>query len=252
MSRYVFGIHPALETLSATPGEVERVLIAEGPARGPLAEVIKLARQLGIRVETLPRQKISQLAAGGVHQGVVLRVAEFSYSDLVDVIEKARAAGKDGLVLVLDGIEDPHNFGALVRSASALGAQGVVIAKDRAVGVTPTVVKASAGAIAHLPVARVTNLARSLSELKDAGLWAVAADMSGDRLPEQVDMRSPTVLVIGNEGQGIRRIVLEACDFRVSIPMSGPVASLNASVAGGILLYEVARQRRVGSGESSR
>ncbi|HCF62094.1 MAG TPA: 23S rRNA (guanosine(2251)-2'-O)-methyltransferase RlmB, partial [Myxococcales bacterium] len=128
----------------------------------------------------------------------------------------------------------------------------VVIGKDRAAGVTPTVVKASAGAIAHVPIARVTNLARALGHLKDAGLWAVGADMSGDRLPEQVDLRGPSVLVIGSEGGGIRRIVLEACDFRVRIPMAGEVSSLNASVAGALLLYEATRQRRASKGESSR
>ena len=252
MSRYIYGIHPALEALRATPGQIERVVLAEGPQRGPLAEIRESARKLGLPTETLPRQKLAQLAGGGVHQGVVLRLAEFSYSDLDRIIERAQAAGPEGLVLMLDGIEDPHNFGALVRSANAIGAQGVVIGKDRAAGVTPTVVKASAGAIAHVPIARVTNLARALGHLKDAGLWAVGADMSGDRLPEQVDLRGPSVLVIGSEGGGIRRIVLEACDFRVRIPMAGEVSSLNASVAGALLLYEATRQRRASKGESSR
>ena len=244
MPRYIYGIHPALEALRATPSEVERVLFAEEAQRGPLAEVSALARKLGLAIETVPRTRLAHLAGGGVHQGVVVRVAEFAYADLGDVIEAASAAGPGGLVMLLDGIEDPHNFGALVRSASALGAHGVVIGKDRAVGVTPTVVKSSAGAVAHIPIARVTNLARALGQLKDAGLWAVGADMSGDRFPEQVDMRTPTVLVVGSEGQGIRRIILEACDFRVRVPMTGPVSSLNASVAGAILLYEVGRQRR--------
>jgi 23S rRNA (guanosine2251-2'-O)-methyltransferase len=244
MSRYIYGLHPAREALEASPGQVERALLAEGPLRGPLAEIAATARRLGVEVELVPRDRLARLAGRGGHQGVVLRVADFSYADLQEVIERARAAGQAGLVLVLDGIEDPHNFGALVRSAHALGAQGVVIPKDRAAGVTATVVKASAGAVAHTPIARVTNLSRAIGALKDAGLWVVGADMDGDRAPEQVDLRSPIALVVGSEGHGIRRVVLEKCDFVVRIPMAGRLASLNASVAGAILLYEVGRQRR--------
>ncbi|MBI5546432.1 MAG: 23S rRNA (guanosine(2251)-2'-O)-methyltransferase RlmB [Deltaproteobacteria bacterium] len=244
MARYLYGIHPALETLQATPGQVERVLVAQGPIKGPLTQVVELAKKLGVRLEFVPKDQIARLAEGGVHQGVALKVAEFSYVDLPDVVARATAPEQAGLVLVLDGIEDPHNFGALVRSAFALGAHGVVIAKDRAVGVTPVVVKASAGAIAHLPIARVTNLSRALLELKDVGLWVVAADLSGDRAPEQTDLKGPTALVVGSEGQGIRHGVLEKADFRVRIPMAGPLGSLNASVAGALLLYEAARQRR--------
>ncbi len=243
MSRHVFGIHPALEALKGAPGQVEKVYLGEGPLRGPLLEVAQQAKKLSLPTEFIDRGRMARLADGGVHQGVVLKVAEFSYAELADICEKAKAAGPSGLVLVLDGIEDPHNFGALVRSASALGAQGVVIPKDRASGVTGIVVKASAGAIAHMPVARVTNLARALGELKDAGLWVAGADMSGDRAPWQVDFRGPTALVVGGEGPGVRRMVLEKCDFTVRIPMAGPLGSLNASVAGAILLYEVARQR---------
>ena len=244
MARYLYGIHPALETLQATPGEVERVIVAQGPTKGPLAQVVEAARRLGVRVEFAPRDQLARLAGGGVHQGVVLKVAEFAYADLVEVVARA-TAGVSGLVLALDGIEDPHNFGALVRSAFALGAHGVVIAKDRAVGVTPVVVKSSAGAVAHLPVARVTNLSRALVELKEAGLWVVAADLAGDRTPEQVDLKGPTALVVGSEGHGIRPGVLEKADFRVKIPMCGPLGSLNASVAGALLLYEASRQRRL-------
>jgi 23S rRNA (guanosine2251-2'-O)-methyltransferase len=186
-----------------------------------------------------------------VHQGVVLKVAEFSYAQLEDVVEKASAEGQTGLVLVLDGIEDPHNLGALVRSAFALGAHGVVIAKDRAAGVTPVVVKASAGAVAHLPIARVTNLSRALADLKDAGFWVTAADLKGDRRPDEVDLKGPSALVVGSEGEGIRHGVLEKCDFRVRIPMAGPLGSLNASVAGALLLYEAARQRRGKAGPAA-
>ncbi|MGC4116589.1 MAG: 23S rRNA (guanosine(2251)-2'-O)-methyltransferase RlmB [Myxococcales bacterium] len=244
MARYVYGVHPALEALKGTPEQVERVILAQGAVKGPHEEIANLAKAKGVRVEFVPRDQLARLAGGGVHQGVVLKVAEFSYAELEDVIDRAKAEGEVGLVLVLDGIEDPHNFGALVRSAFALGAHGVVIAKDRAVGVTPVVVKASAGAIAHLPIARVTNLSRALEDLKEAGFWVSAADLKGDRRPDEVDLKGPSALVIGSEGEGIRHGVLEKADFRVRIPMAGPLGSLNASVAGALLLYEAARQRR--------
>lgn len=247
MARYVYGVHPALEALKGTPDQVERVILAQGPVKGPHAEIVDLAKEKGVRVEFAPRDQLARLAGGGVHQGVVLKVAEFAYVELEDVVDRAKAEGQVGLVLVLDGIEDPHNFGALVRSAFALGAHGVVIAKDRAVGVTPVVVKASAGAVAHLPVARVTNLSRALMELKEAGFWVSAADLKGDRRPDEVDFKGPSALVIGSEGEGIRPGVLEKADFRVRIPMAGPLGSLNASVAGALLLYEVARQRASGA-----
>jgi len=244
MARYVYGIHPALEMLQGGPDQIERVVVVDAPLKGPLAQVVETAKAAGVRVEFTSRDQLARLAGGGVHQGVVLEVAEFAYAELEDLVTRATADGQTGLVLVLDGIEDPHNFGALVRSAFALGAHGVVIAKDRAVGVTPVAVKASAGAVAHLPIARVTNLSRALLDLKDAGLWVTAADLKGDRRPDEVDFKGPTAIVIGSEGEGIRHGVLEKADFRVRIPMAGPLGSLNASVAGALLLYEAARQRR--------
>jgi len=246
MARIVYGIHPASEALKAPPDqvEIEKVYLLAGGERGPLAQIARLAKERGVPFETVPKERLARLAEGGVHQGVVLQVSDFRYAELEDVIEKAQGAGSAGLLLVLDGIEDPHNLGALARSALALGAQGLVIAKDRAAGVTPTAVKSSAGALTRLPLARVTNLARALEQLKEAGFWTAAADMEGDRLPEQVDFRGPMVVVVGSEGRGVRRLVLETCDFRVRIPMVGELGSLNASVAGAILLYEATRQRR--------
>lgn len=243
MSRYIFGIHPALEALKVERDRIEKIFLAEGPSRGPLAQVQELARREGLKPEFVSKQQLARFAEGGVHQGVVLRMAEFAYAEFDDVVERFKAAGNDGLVVLLDGIEDPHNLGAIIRSAWALGAQAVVIPKDRAAAVSGTVVKASAGAIAHLPVCRVTNLNRALEQLKEAGAWSAAADMGGDRPPWGVDFRSPTALVIGAEGAGVRRTVLEKCDFVVSIPMAGRLGSLNASVAGAVLLYEIARQR---------
>jgi 23S rRNA (guanosine2251-2'-O)-methyltransferase len=247
MARFIYGIHPALEALKAAPGQIERIFFAQGPLTGLAARIAQDARALGLAVEFAPRERLARLCEGGVHQGVVLRVADFAYADLEDVLELAAAAGERALVLALDGVEDPHNFGALLRSAWALGAQGVVIAKDRAVGVTGVVVKASAGAAAHLKVSRVTNLARALGQMKDAGLWVSAADPRGDRAPEAVDFCASTALVVGGEGAGIRPNVLSRADFRIRIPMVGELGSLNASVAGGVLLYEIARQRRVRS-----
>lgn len=247
MARFIYGVHSALEALKATPGQVECVYLAQGPHKGPAARVAEDARALGLAVEHVSREQLARLAEGGVHQGIVLRVAEFAYADLEDVLALAQGAGAQALVLALDGIEDPHNLGALLRSAWALGAQAAVIPKDRAAGVTGAVTKAAAGALAHLKVARVTNLARALEAMKGAGLWVSAADPRGDRTPEETDFRAPTALVVGSEGPGIRPGVLAKADFRVRIPMAGEQGSLNASVAGGILLNEVARQRRAPS-----
>ncbi len=249
MSQHIYGTHPVLEALRAMPGEVEVVLIAsergERGDRGRPDEVESLARAHKIRVERLSKRELTRLTDGGVHQGVALRLRAPSYADFDELARASAQKGKDALLLMLDGIEDPHNLGALCRSASALGAQGAIIGKDRAVGITPTAIKASAGALPGFKVARVTNLSRAIESLRELGFWSVAADMKGDRPPEGVDYSTPTLVVVGSEGKGIRRAVLDKCDFKVRIPMVGPISSLNASVAGAILLAEVARQRRI-------
>lgn len=246
MSQHVYGTHPVLEALRSMPEQVEIVFVAQERAERahPDDEVMALARARKIRVERISKRELARLAGGGVHQGVALRLREPGYADFDDLARAAAAEGRQGLLLMLDGIEDPHNFGALCRSASALGAQGVIIGKDRAVGMTPVAIKSSAGALPSLKVARVTNLSRAIEALREHGFWSVAADMSGDRPPEAMDCSTPTLVVVGSEGKGIRRSLLEKCDFRVRIPMVGPISSLNASVAGAILLAEVARQRR--------
>jgi 23S rRNA (guanosine2251-2'-O)-methyltransferase len=243
MSR-IFGIHPALEALKAAPETVEKVYLAMGTIKGPIVKIAQEAQRLGIPVENIPRDRLAAMAQGGVHQGVVLHVAEFAYLHLEELLSLPQCSSSDTLLVVLDGIEDPHNLGALIRSAYAMGAQGMILPKDRAVGVTATAVKVSAGASAHLPIARVTNLSRAIGQIKQAGMWVVASDVHGDRCPESVDFRGATALVVGSESRGIRRIVMEKCDYRVKIPMIGSFGSLNASVSGGILLYEVFRQRR--------
>ena len=243
-SRTVHGIHPVLEALRAHPGDVERVYVLEGsvPPRAA-AEILSRARDFRITVERVPRERLAAMVEGGVHQGVAARLREFAYASLDDVLAGAAASGRPPLVVVLDGLQDPHNLGAVIRSADALGVHGVVLPRDRSVGVTATVARASAGAVEHVPVARVTNLSRALEELKAAGLWVAAADPGGDQALWDARLDGPLAVVIGGEGAGVRPGVLKHCDLRLRIPMAGRVASLNASVSAALVLYEVARQR---------
>ncbi|MEW6431787.1 MAG: 23S rRNA (guanosine(2251)-2'-O)-methyltransferase RlmB [Myxococcota bacterium] len=244
MSDVIFGINPVLEALRARPESLERLYVVHGAVNQRVAgEIFSRARDAGLRVETVDRERLARLAGGGVHQGVAAEVREFEYVELAELIEQAKASDRPPLVVVLDGIQDPHNLGAIIRTAHAFGAHGVVIMKDRAAGVTGVVVKASAGATAHCPVCRVTNLSRALEALKEAGLWTVAADPGGDQDLWQSRLDGPLAVVVGAEGAGVRKGVLGHCDFRVRIPMVGQVASLNASVSAGVLLAEIARQR---------
>jgi 23S rRNA (guanosine2251-2'-O)-methyltransferase len=250
-SRTLHGIHPVLEALRARPGEVERVYVLEGsmPPRAA-AEILSRARDAQVRVERVPRERLQALVEGGVHQGVAARLREFAYATVEEVLARGTASGRPPLVVVLDGLQDPHNLGAVIRSADALGAHGVVLPKDRSVGVTPAVARASAGAVEHVPVARVTNLSRTLEELKASGLWAAAADPAGDQVLWGARLDGPLAVVIGGEGAGVRPGVLKHCDLRLRIPMEGRVASLNASVSAALVLYEVARQRGLAGGRS--
>jgi 23S rRNA (guanosine2251-2'-O)-methyltransferase len=245
--RHVYGVNPVLEALRAHPDEVERLFITEGQLGAKAAaELLSRAREAGLRVERVPRERLTTLADGGVHQGVVAELRGFRYVELHDILEAAEASGRPALVVVLDGIQDPHNLGAIIRSAHALGAHGVVMGKDRAVPVTGVVAKASAGAVEHCPVARVVNISRALEELKEAGLWTAAADPESKEPLWGARLDGPLALIVGAEGAGVREGVLKHCDFRLGIPMAGQVGSLNASVSAAILLYEVARQRGVG------
>jgi 23S rRNA (guanosine2251-2'-O)-methyltransferase len=259
MSRWVFGVHPVVEVLRAQPEQVREVLLSR--RGGPVREIERLAAGAGLRVRHVSRREIEEAVGAGVHQGVAAAIEGGSEAvapdpgDPVAFVTAARDAGEVPLVLALDRIQDPRNLGALLRSAHALGAHGVVVPRDRASDLTPAAVKASAGAAAHLPVCRVTNLARALDALKDAGLWVVGADVGEDRPVEaadRADLTGPTVLVVGAEGPGLRRLVRERCDRLVEIPMPGRIGSLNASVAGGILLYEVLRQRRAAAARAAK
>ncbi|HXX30465.1 MAG TPA: 23S rRNA (guanosine(2251)-2'-O)-methyltransferase RlmB [Myxococcaceae bacterium] len=243
-ARLVYGIHPVLAALRARAGEVERLLIVEGalPAR-VAGEVLSRAHEARVRVERVPRERLASVAGGGVHQGVVAELRGYPYLDLEELLALARSADAPPLLVVLDGIQDPHNLGAIVRSAHALGAHGVVLGRDRAAGITPAAAKASAGAVEQVRIARVVNVSRALERLKEAGLWVAAADPRGEQEPWSARLDGPLALVVGAEGAGVRPGVLGHADFRLRIPMTPGSGSLNASVAAGVLLAEVARQR---------
>ena len=243
MSRFVYGVNPVLEALKAHPKDVMRVMLErgkEGRRSQGADRVAQAAAQAGIRVEDVPQGDLAHRSRSGVHQGVGAELSDFRYAELEDVL--ARASGS-ALLLVLDGVTDPQNLGALIRSANAFGANGVVVPKDRAAGITPASFKAAAGALEHCPVARVTNLARSLEQLKEKGIWTVALAADGAKQLAEVDLTAPTALVLGSEGSGVRPLVRKTCDHLARIPIAGQVGSLNVAAAGAVALYEVARQR---------
>ncbi|PTX58157.1 23S rRNA (guanosine2251-2'-O)-methyltransferase [Melghirimyces profundicolus] len=224
---------------------MEKLLVAEGAGRGRggLAPLLEEARKMGIPVQHVPRKKLDGLAEGGNHQGVIARVEAYRYAELEDLFRRAESRGEPPFFLLLDGMEDPHNLGSILRTADAAGVHGVVIPKRRAAGLTRTVAKTSAGAVEHVLVARVTNLNRVADEMKERGVWLVGSDADASGMYDTVDYSGPTALVIGNEGKGISRLLKQKCDFLVRLPMKGSVSSLNASVAGALLMYEVVRDR---------
>jgi 23S rRNA (guanosine2251-2'-O)-methyltransferase len=243
--RTVYGVNPVRELLRAGSSGISELWLAEGQVRGKrLLELHQLARAAGARVREAPRAKLDRVAGTQAHQGVVATVADYRYCELEEILGAARHRNEPALVLILDGIEDPHNLGAIIRSGHALGAHGVVIPRDRAVGVTPAVAKVSAGAVEHCPVARVTNIAQTIERLKEEGIWSIAAVQGADRSLADIDLRGPIALIIGGEGEGVRPLVRRTSDYVASIPMAGRVGSLNASAAAAVALYEVLRQRR--------
>lgn len=240
--RTIHGVNPVRELLRAG-GDAAELWVAEGAERGRLGEILRLAREAGVRLKEAPRQKLDRLAGTDHHQGVVAVVADYRYRDLGDLLDLARARGEAPLLVLLDGIEDPQNLGAIIRSAHALGSHGVVIPRDRAAGITSAAAKSSAGAVEHCPVARVTNLAQAIDTLKESGVWVVGLASEGAADIGSVDLTSPIALAVGSEGQGLRRLVRERCDHVARIPMSGEIGSLNASSSAAICLYEAVRQR---------
>ncbi|MBO4336854.1 MAG: 23S rRNA (guanosine(2251)-2'-O)-methyltransferase RlmB [Lachnospiraceae bacterium] len=221
---------------------IDRIYILDGSSDGPILSIKSEAKKKGLQVRFASRDRLDQMSETGKHQGVIAYAAAYEYSEVEDILALAKEKGEDPFILLLDGIEDPHNLGAIIRTANLAGAHGVIIPKNRAVGLTATVAKASAGALSYTPVARVTNLTRCIEELKGKGLWFACADMKGDVM-YNCSLKGPIGLVIGSEGDGVSRLVRQACDMTVAIPLKGDIDSLNASVAAGILSYEVVRQR---------
>ena len=242
MDRFT-GIHAVREALEA--GSVfDRILIAKGRQDSRVEQIEQLARERGVSVRFEDRGQLDRVANTRDHQGVVAIAAARAATRLEDILARAnQSPGQVGLVVLLDGVEDPHNLGAVIRTALAAGAHGVIIPERRAAGLTDAVARASAGALAHLPVAKVTNLARAMEELKEAGYWLVGLDEEGQRNYTEVDYSSPTGIVMGSEGKGLHELTRKRCDFVVSLPTTGPVKSLNVSVATGVVLFEAIRQR---------
>lgn len=239
----ITGIHAVREALEAGSA-FDRIVIAKGRQDSRIEEIVQLARDRGVAVRFEDRAQLDRTANTRDHQGIVAIVAAQSVVTLQDVLDKANADKRHaGLIVLLDGVEDPHNLGAVIRTALAAGAHGVVIPERRAAGLTDTVARASAGALAHLPVARVTNLVRSMEELKEAGYWIAGLDERADKTYTEIDYTSPTGIVMGSEGNGLHELTRKRCDFVVSLPTTGPVKSLNVSVATGVVLFEALRQR---------
>lgn len=238
----IYGIHAVEEALKSRGRAFEYVAIARDRKDAKLQKVIDACREAGISVRFENREQLNRMAKTATHQGVVAVAAQKKYIDLDDVLSQRRA--QHAFVLVLDGVEDPHNLGALLRTADAAGADGVVIPERRAVGVNATVVKSSAGAAEHVPVAKVTNIARTIEELKEKNIWVVGLDERGEKFYDEIDYKMDCAIVLGAEGHGLHDLVRKKCDFLVKIPMQGAVPSLNVSVAGAVVMYEVQRQRR--------
>ena len=221
---------------------IDKLFVLDGCQDGPIRTIVREAKKHDTILKFVTKERLDQLSETKKHQGVIAYAAAYEYSEVEDIFELAEKKGEDPFIILLDNIEDPHNLGAIIRTANLAGAHGVIIPKHRAVGLTATVAKTSAGALNYTPVAKVTNLAKTMEELKDRGLWFVCADMGGESM-YRLNLTGPIGLVIGNEGEGVSRLVKEKCDFVASIPMKGDIDSLNASVAAGVLAYEIVRQR---------
>lgn len=221
---------------------IDKLFVLDGCQDGPVRTIIKEARKYDTIINYVDKERLDNMSSTGKHQGVIAYAAAYEYAEVEDILNAAKEKKEDPFIFILDGIEDPHNLGAIIRTANLAGAHGVIIPKRRAVGLTATVAKTSAGALNYTPVAKVTNITRTIEELKEKGIWFVCADMNGELMYKQ-NLKGPIGLVIGNEGEGVSRLVKEKCDFNTSIPMKGDIDSLNASVAAGVLAYEIVRQR---------
>ena len=239
MSEQIEGRNAVLEAFRSGKC-VDKLFILDGCQDGPVRTIAREARKTDTIINYVSKERLDQLSETHAHQGVIAQVAAYDYSTVDEILARAEEKGEAPFLIILDNVEDPHNLGAIIRTANLAGAHGVIIPKRRAVGLTSTVAKTSAGAINYTPVAKVTNIVRTIEELKEKGIWFVCADMGGETMYD-LDLTGPMGLVIGNEGEGVSRLVREACDFTASIPMKGDIDSLNASVAAGVLAYEIVR-----------
>ena len=247
MSEQIEGRNAVLEAFRSGKC-VDKLFILDGCQDGPVRTIAREARKTDTIINYVSKERLDQLSETHAHQGVIAQVAAYDYSTVDEILARAEEKGEAPFLIILDNVEDPHNIGAIIRTANLAGAHGVIIPKRRAVGLTSTVAKTSAGAINYTPVAKVTNIVRTIEELKEKGIWFVCADMGGETMYD-LDLTGPMGLGIGNEGEGVSRLVREACDFTASIPMKGDIDSLNASVAAGVLAYEIVRQRLAKAGK---
>lgn len=243
-ANYIEGRNPVIEALKADR-EIEKIIIAKGTKEGSINKIVAMARDKKIMIQNVDRAKLDGMSDTKSHQGVIAIAAAYKYKTVDDILNLAKVRDEEPFIIILDQIEDPHNLGAIIRTAESAGAHGLIIPERRSVGVTAVVAKTSAGAIEYLPVAKVTNISDTIEKLKKLNIWVYGADVDGENYYYEKDLRGSIALVIGNEGKGMSRIVKEKCDFLVKIPMKGKVSSLNASVAASILIYDVVRQRGV-------
>lgn len=235
------GRNPVMEAFRSGK-TIDKLFILDGCEDGPVKSIVRAAKKQDTYIRFVKKERLDQLSETHQHQGVIAIAAAYTYSTVEDILAAAREEGEDPFVFILDGIEDPHNLGAIIRTANLAGAHGVIIPKHRAVGLTGTVAKTSAGALNYTPVAKVANIGQTIDALKKEGLWFVCGHMGGDVM-YRLNLKGPIGLVVGNEGDGVSRLVREKCDYIASIPMKGDIDSLNASVAAGVLAYEIVRQR---------
>ena len=238
----IIGRNAAMEALKSNK-TIEALYVTNGPKEGSINAIINLEKDKKIVIKEVDKKKLDLMAAGNVHQGVIARITPYEYFEVKDILEDAKQKNEAPFIIILDELEDPHNLGSIVRTAETCGVHGIIIPKRRNVGVTPTVYKSSAGAIEHVKIAKVTNINNTIDELKEEGVWVYGADIEGKEYSYEVDFSGPCALIIGSEGRGISKLTLKKCDKLVKIPMIGKINSLNASVAGGIMMYEVLKGR---------
>jgi 23S rRNA (guanosine2251-2'-O)-methyltransferase len=245
MSSIIYGVHPVKEALTSSSLHFQKVMVSTRNLSPTLQSIIDLARKRKVPLVFTDREILDRMVKGGLHQNIIAILQETPYAELGEMLSRPKQEGTKALFLILDGIQDPQNLGSLIRTSLGCGAHGMIIPKDRAVGITPVVIKASAGAAAHLPVARVVNIAATIDRLKEEGIWVYGASGEAKDMLYDLDLDIDLAIVIGSEGKGIRSLVKKKCDRLFSIPMKGPISSFNASVSGGMILYEVMRQRHL-------